>query len=186
VPPERLTLAVVACLVGLAASLIVSYTRARAEGLGLTAKVALAACRAGAAAGRSDAVFRGRNHGSLLFWIVVVLALATSVTVVQRVLYVARAAGEPSVRRPSRQRDTLRPRARAYNLGKDRNSGGRSRSGHRARQRKLGVMLVGLGAVSTTSSRASRTCGGAGGLPIGSLSQMGTIRLGKRTEKAQS
>ena len=43
----------------------------------------------------------------LLFWIVVVLALATSVTVVQRVLYVARAAGEPSVRRPSRQRDTL-------------------------------------------------------------------------------
>src|SRR5216110_256355 len=39
VPPERLTLAVVACLVALAASLIVSYTRARDEGLGLTAKV---------------------------------------------------------------------------------------------------------------------------------------------------
>src|SRR6266566_4120896 len=32
VPAERLTLAVVACLVALAASLIVSYTRARAEG----------------------------------------------------------------------------------------------------------------------------------------------------------
>src|SRR3989449_507909 len=32
VPPERLTFAVVACLVALAASLIVSYTRARAEG----------------------------------------------------------------------------------------------------------------------------------------------------------
>jgi len=43
----------------------------------------------------------------LLFWIVVVLALATSVTVVQRVLYVARVAGEPAVRRPPRQHDTL-------------------------------------------------------------------------------
>src|SRR5438132_132317 len=32
VPPGRLTFAVVACLVALAASLIVSYTRARAEG----------------------------------------------------------------------------------------------------------------------------------------------------------
>src|SRR5881397_1264614 len=42
VPPERLTFAVVACLVALAASLIVSYTRARAEGLGLTAKVGIA------------------------------------------------------------------------------------------------------------------------------------------------
>jgi len=58
VPPERLTLAVVACLVALAASLIVSYTRARAEGLGLTAKVAR---RAGAPAGRPDAVFRRRE-----------------------------------------------------------------------------------------------------------------------------
>ncbi len=38
VPPGRLTFAVVACLVALAASLIVSYTRARAEGLGLTAR----------------------------------------------------------------------------------------------------------------------------------------------------
>src|SRR5437867_2348876 len=47
------------------------------------------------------------TFGAFLFWIVVVLALATSVTVVQRVLYVARVAGEPAVRRPPRQRDTL-------------------------------------------------------------------------------
>src|SRR5207249_1583024 len=47
----------------------------------------------------------------------------------------------------------------------------------------LGVMLVGLGAVSTTfiAGVENVRCGGA--LPIGSLSQMATIRLGKRTER---
>ena len=108
VPPERLTLAVVACLIALAASLIVSYTRARAEGLGLTAKVGIAQrAERVLLLGAPTLFFGAGNHGSLLFWIVVVLALATSVTVVQRVRYVARAAGEPSARRPSRQRDTL-------------------------------------------------------------------------------
>jgi len=108
VPPERLALAVVACLIALAASLIVSYTRARAEGLGLTAKVGISAAgRARAAAGAPTLFFGPGNHGSLLFWIVVVLALATSLTVVQRVRYVARATGKASARGPSRQRDTL-------------------------------------------------------------------------------
>src|SRR6266566_2387712 len=108
VPPERLTFAVVACLVALAASLIVSYTRARAEGLGLTAKVGIAQrAERVLLLGVPTLFFGAGNHGALLFWIVVVLALATSVTVVQRVLYVARVAGEPAVRRPPRQRDTL-------------------------------------------------------------------------------
>jgi myo-inositol-1-phosphate synthase len=48
---------------------------------------------------------------------------------------------------------------------------------------KLGVMLVGLGAVSTTFIAGVETVRRGRGLPIGSLSQMGTIRLGKRTEK---
>ena len=48
---------------------------------------------------------------------------------------------------------------------------------------KLGVMLVGLGAVSTTFIAGVETVRRSRGLPIGSLSQMGTIRLGKRTEK---
>ncbi len=49
-------------------------------------------------------------------------------------------------------------------------------------QGKLGVMLVGLGAVSTTfvAGVEAVKCGIA--KPIGSLTQMGTIRLGKRTE----
>ena len=47
---------------------------------------------------------------------------------------------------------------------------------------KLGVLLVGLGAVSTTT--IAGVCAIRRGLapPIGSLTQMGTIRLGKRSE----
>src|SRR5438270_12346455 len=48
---------------------------------------------------------------------------------------------------------------------------------------KLGVMLVGLGAVSTTCIAGVENVRRRRALPIGSLSQMATIRLGKRTEK---
>jgi len=48
---------------------------------------------------------------------------------------------------------------------------------------KLGVMLVGLGAVSTTFIAGVENVRRGCALPIGSLTQMGTIRLGKRTEK---
>src|SRR5216117_2177653 len=48
---------------------------------------------------------------------------------------------------------------------------------------KLGVMLVGLGAVATTFIAGVENVRRGRALPIGSLSQMATIRLGKRTEK---
>jgi len=48
---------------------------------------------------------------------------------------------------------------------------------------KLGVMLVGLGAVATTFIAGVENVRRGCALPIGSLTQMGTIRLGKRTEK---
>jgi len=48
---------------------------------------------------------------------------------------------------------------------------------------KLGVMLVGLGAVATTFIAGVENVRRCRGLPIGSLSQMGTIRLGRRDEK---
>jgi len=48
---------------------------------------------------------------------------------------------------------------------------------------KLGVLLVGLGAVSTTFIAGVENVRRGRALPIGSLSQMATIRLGKRTEK---
>jgi myo-inositol-1-phosphate synthase len=48
---------------------------------------------------------------------------------------------------------------------------------------KLGVMVVGLGAVSTTMIAGVEAARRGLGKPIGSLTQMGTIRLGKRTDK---
>ena len=47
---------------------------------------------------------------------------------------------------------------------------------------KLGVLLVGLGAVSTTTIAGVFAIRKKLAPPIGSLTQMGTIRLGKRTE----
>jgi myo-inositol-1-phosphate synthase len=47
---------------------------------------------------------------------------------------------------------------------------------------RLGVLLVGLGAVSTTTIAGILAIRKGLAKPIGSLTQMGTIRLGKRTE----
>jgi myo-inositol-1-phosphate synthase len=47
---------------------------------------------------------------------------------------------------------------------------------------KLGILLVGLGAVSTTTIAGVMAIRKGLARPIGSLTQMGTIRLGKRTE----
>src|SRR5262245_39276564 len=47
---------------------------------------------------------------------------------------------------------------------------------------KLGVLLVGLGAVSTTTIAGALAIRKGFAKPIGSLTQMGTVRLGKRTE----
>src|SRR3954470_24352605 len=47
---------------------------------------------------------------------------------------------------------------------------------------KLGVLLVGLGAVSTTFIAGVEAIKRGLAEPIGSLTQMGAIRLGKRTE----
>ena len=49
-------------------------------------------------------------------------------------------------------------------------------------QGKLGVLLVGLGGVSTTFIAGVEAVRRGLGKPIGSLTQMGTVRLGKRTE----
>jgi myo-inositol-1-phosphate synthase len=46
----------------------------------------------------------------------------------------------------------------------------------------LGVLLPGLGAVATTFIAGVLACRKGIGTPIGSLTQMGTIRLGKRTD----
>ena len=49
-------------------------------------------------------------------------------------------------------------------------------------QGKLGILLVGLGAVSTTFIAGVHAVRRGLAAPIGSLTQMGTVRLGKRTD----
>ncbi len=47
---------------------------------------------------------------------------------------------------------------------------------------KLGVMVVGMGAVATTLIAGVEAVRRGFAKPIGSVTQMGTIRLGKRTD----
>src|ERR1700739_1294448 len=47
---------------------------------------------------------------------------------------------------------------------------------------KLGVLTVGMGAAAPTSRAGVAVCRRKNPFPIGSLTQLGTIRLGKRTE----
>ena len=48
---------------------------------------------------------------------------------------------------------------------------------------KLGVLIPGMGAVATTFIAGIEAIKLGEGSPIGSVTQMGTIRLGKRTDK---
>ena len=110
VPAGRVTWAVAACLIALSASLLVSYTRARAEGLGLTAKVGIAQrAERFVVLGIPTLFFGAGKDGALLFWIVVVLAAVTAITVVQRVIYVAKitATGKRGTGAAGAHRDTL-------------------------------------------------------------------------------
>ena len=88
VAPASPTLAVGVALTALAASLLVSYTRARAEGLGLECKVGIAARAERILLLGVPCLFA--PSVTFLFWIVVVLALAAAITVIQRVVHVAR------------------------------------------------------------------------------------------------
>src|ERR1039457_3659174 len=49
-------------------------------------------------------------------------------------------------------------------------------------QGKLGILVVGMGAVATTFMAGVEAVRKGISKPIGSLTQMGTIRLGKRTD----
>ena len=107
VPAAQAPLAVGIAMTALATSLLVSYTRARAEGLGLECTVGIAArAERVLLLGAPALLFGPGPNGALLFWIVAILALATAVTVVQRVVHVARVAGA-TPRPPPVKRETL-------------------------------------------------------------------------------
>jgi CDP-diacylglycerol---glycerol-3-phosphate 3-phosphatidyltransferase len=96
--------AVIACMVAILSSLLVSYARARAEGLGLDCKVGIAQ-RAERILGLGvTSLFFGAGSQAVLLEIVVaVLAAASVVTVIQRFVYVYRHADLPrSIEEPRR------------------------------------------------------------------------------------
>lgn len=109
-PLELVRTAFAAGLIALVASLLVSYTRARAEGLGVECKVGIAARAERILVLGLPAMVFGAGPGRpgvLLFYIVAVLAFAAVVTVIQRIAHVARVArGVPS---PLPKRETTLP-----------------------------------------------------------------------------
>ncbi|HUK21291.1 MAG TPA: CDP-alcohol phosphatidyltransferase family protein [Gemmatimonadales bacterium] len=107
VAPNLMATGVIVACVALAGSLMVSYTRARAEGLGLECNVGVAQrAERLLLLGVPTLALGSGPHGTLLFWITAVLAAATMITVAQRVIHVARLTGTELGRAP-RPRDTL-------------------------------------------------------------------------------
>lgn len=82
-------LAIIISMVAIIASLLVSYARARAEGLGIDCRVGMVQ-RAERIVGLSipTLIWGAGPEGVVLFWIVAVLALTSVITVVQRFVYV--------------------------------------------------------------------------------------------------
>jgi CDP-diacylglycerol--glycerol-3-phosphate 3-phosphatidyltransferase len=111
VPADQQLLAAGIAIGALVFSLLVSYARARAEGLGLECKVGIAArAERILLLGLPVVVFGPGKDGWLLFWIVVILALAAAITVVQRIIHVARVSGGrggSAARPPVVKRETL-------------------------------------------------------------------------------
>ncbi len=109
-PGELQARAIGAALVALVASLLVSYTRARAEALGVDCKVGIAQRAERILLLGVPALVFGAGPwrpGVLLFWIVVVLAIVSAITVIQRVVHVARVARGAPPRSPIPTRETL-------------------------------------------------------------------------------
>lgn len=91
--------AVIACMVAILASLLVSYARARAEGLGIDCKVGIAQrAERIILLGLVSLLFGAVARAQVLEAAVLVLALASVVTVVQRFVYVYRVASDAELR----------------------------------------------------------------------------------------
>ncbi len=91
-PGQRLPfLGLFSCFAALSCSFLVSYTRARAEGLGLDGKVGIARrAERFIALGFPTLIWGAGPDGWLLLFILVALALVSAITVVQRVVHVYR------------------------------------------------------------------------------------------------
>jgi len=86
-------LSVIVCMVGIIASLVVSYARARAEGLGLDCKVGIAQRAERILLLGIPPLLFGAGPGSIYLQVIVVLLTVLAlITVVQRIVYVRGAA----------------------------------------------------------------------------------------------
>jgi CDP-diacylglycerol---glycerol-3-phosphate 3-phosphatidyltransferase len=126
------TPAVILCMIAILASVLVSYARARAEGLGLECKVGIAQrAERVLGLGLASVVFGAGPHALLLETIVALLAVASIVTVVQRFVYVQQHAGrideallaEEARQAGALQQEELRPRPALDPLAKGHSGG---------------------------------------------------------------
>jgi CDP-diacylglycerol--glycerol-3-phosphate 3-phosphatidyltransferase/CDP-diacylglycerol--inositol 3-phosphatidyltransferase len=107
IAPERVTLAVMIVIAALALVLLAAYARARAEGLGVEARGGIPPLGARVVLlGVAPLVLGSGVRGELLLWMTLAFAVASAVTLVIRVIHVARVAAPGAARAP-RQRDTL-------------------------------------------------------------------------------
>lgn len=98
-------LVIVACLVAVLSALLVSYMRARAEGLGLTCKVGLVQrAERILGIGLPTMLFGPGSRGLVLVIVVVVLSVLSMFTVVQRFLHVRREALAADLQQKGMQR----------------------------------------------------------------------------------
>jgi CDP-diacylglycerol--glycerol-3-phosphate 3-phosphatidyltransferase len=108
---ERATLAVMIALAALALAMLAGYVRARAEGLGIEARVGLPPVASRTVLlGVAPLAFGPGVRGAALLWMTLAFAGASAVTLLHRVIHVARVAGHG---RASRKRDTLPGRGAA-------------------------------------------------------------------------
>ena len=134
-------------MVAILSSLLVSYARARAEGLGIDCKVGIAQrAERILLVGLCSLLVGAGPHALLLEAIVALLAVASVITVVQRFVYVYRHAddAEGTVPRAGRRR--------AARFSRERTLAVADQTARRIApaKGKLGVLCVGLGAVATT------------------------------------
>ena len=100
--------AAIACMVAILSSLLVSYARARAEGLGIDCKVGIAQrAERVLLVGLLSLLVGAGPHALLLEAIIGLLAVASIITVVQRFVYVFRHADAPAEahKEPARPRE---------------------------------------------------------------------------------
>src|ERR1700680_4058846 len=191
---------VVVCLVGIIGTFLVSYTRARAESLGIDAKVGvMERPERIVLLSAPQALFGLFWNGWVLMSIIVLLTITAWITAVQRIAFVHRFTQHPDSKpirivnpappplRPRRRRRECRPHAERNLNHNGEKQLARSSSGSVPKSiapatGRLGILTPGLGAVATTFMAGVESIPRGRSQPLGSLDPMATIPLGQRAE----